>query len=116
MKVTFNLYRTPDNRFRVFIFKEDISDFYIKHIATTYTLDEALWIAGHREDYRDLLDDGYESDEEREDVWRGSLSDVELLEFYVNTDNQIACNLYPFRVNPDELTKLIEFREKELPQ
>lgn len=114
MKVTFTLYRTPDNRFRVFIFKEDMGDFHIKHIATTYTLDEALWIAGHREDYRDLRDDGYEYDEEREDEWRSSLSDVELLEFYVNTDCQIACNLYQFRVNPDELTKLSEFREKEL--
>lgn len=116
MKITFTLYRTLDNRFRVFIFKEDSRNFYVKHMATTYTLDEALWIARHREDYRDLLDDGYESDDEREDIWRSLLRDVELLEFYVNTDNQIACNLYQSRVDPDELTKLIEFIEKELPQ
>jgi hypothetical protein len=116
MKVTFTLYRTPNNRFRVFIFKEDSRNFYVKHMATTYTLDEALWIARHREDYRGLLDDGYESDDEREDIWRSLLRDVELLEFYVNTDNQIACNLYQSRVDPDELTKLIEFIEKELPQ
>lgn len=116
MKITFTLYRTLDNRFRVFIFKEDSRNFYVKHMATTYTLDEALWIARHREDYRGLLDDGYESDDEREDIWRSLPGEVELLEFYVNTDNQIACNLYQSRVDPDELTKLIEFIEKELPQ
>lgn len=108
MKLTFTIYRTNDNKFKVIVFKEDALSFAIKHIEVVDTLEEAIALAKDRKHYKNRLSDGFETDEDRREFWRRTEYDRALLECYVDHNKEIQYALYESHVNRKELSLLMK--------